>query len=332
MTDTENRISEEKFEKLSSKVTHVRYEISKVVVGMDHLVECLLIGVICGGHVLVEGAPGLAKTLTIRTLSRVLGVRFSRIQFTPDLLPGDLIGTLVYDQKTGEFTPHLGPIFSNMVLADEINRSPAKVQSALLEAMEEKQVTIGRKSYVLEQPFLVLATQNPVEQEGTYPLPEAQLDRFMFKVLIDYLNVEQEIEVLQRMSAVSSNLSVDEVLQVEEILEMRAAIDQVEFHHDLQKYIVSLVDATRRPEKYGLEDLQSIIRFGASPRASLSMVRAAKAIAFMDNRKQAESEDIRQVCNDVMRHRLVLTYRAEADGITADDIINQITSKVPLFT
>jgi MoxR-like ATPase len=308
----------------------VRNEVAKVVVGMEHLVERLIIGVLCGGHVLVEGAPGLAKTLTIRTLSQVLGVSFSRIQFTPDLLPGDLIGTLVYNQQSGDFTPHLGPVFANMVLADEINRSPAKVQSALLEAMEEKQVTIGKKSYPLEQPFLVLATQNPVEQEGTYPLPEAQLDRFMFKVLIDYPTVDQEEEVLKRMSAVSSQIQVNKMLGAEKILKIRGLLDGVHAHDDLQRYVVELVDATRNPSTYGLEDLGEYIRFGASPRASLAMIRGARALAFIEGRDYATPSDVRKVCHDVLRHRIVLSYRAESEGLTTDRVIDRIVKQVPI--
>ena len=313
-----------------NKVNAVREEVGRVIVGMENLINRLLIGVLCGGHVLVEGAPGLAKTMTIRTLSRALGISFSRIQFTPDLLPGDLIGTLVYNQGTGDFMPHLGPVFANMVLADEINRSPAKVQSALLEAMEEKQVTIGNKSYSLDEPFLVLATQNPVEQEGTYPLPEAQLDRFMFKVLIDYPTIEQEEEVLSRMAKMGSSIEVHKVLEGESILRIRKLIDTIHLHEDLNKYVVRLVDATRNPDSYGLGSLKKYIRYGVSPRASLAMIRSARAFAFLQGREYATPSDVKEITKDVMRHRIILNYKAEAEGVDAEDVISKILQEVPM--
>jgi MoxR-like ATPase len=303
-----------KFETENNKLAQVRKEIAKVVVGQDHLIERLLISMLCSGHVLIEGIPGLAKTLTISTLAKAMNIDFSRIQFTPDLLPGDLTGTLIYNQNSGEFTPHKGPLFANLVLADEINRSPAKVQSALLEAMQERQVTIGKESYKLDDPFLVMATQNPIEQEGTYPLPEAQLDRFMFKVCVSYPSMEEEHEVMKRMSSSAPKLSVDSVMDASEIVEMRQKLDDVFSSEEIEKYILRLVDATRSPQKYNLKELEGYISHGASPRASIFLLKGAKAHAFINGRDFITPQDVKSIAMDTMRHRVSITYKAEAEN------------------
>jgi MoxR-like ATPase len=315
---------------LHRKINEVVLEVGKVVVGQEYMVNRLLVGLFTNGHVLLEGVPGLAKTLTINTLSKVLHLDFQRIQFTPDLLPADLIGTMVYNQKEGKFEVKKGPIFSNIILADEVNRSPAKVQSALLEAMQEKQVTIGETTFQLDKPFLVLATQNPVEQEGTYPLPEAQVDRFMLKVYVDYPTKDQELEVMRRMANMSFSGEVRQLLSKEDIFAIRDAVNAVQISESLEKYIIELIFATRFPKDYGLGDIAHYIRYGASPRASINLNRAAKAIAFLEGREYVLPEDIKEVAYDVLNHRIILNYEAEADSISSKLIIQQILNKVKI--
>ena len=312
------------------KIQQVFYEVGKVVVGQEYMVNRLLIGLFTNGHILLEGVPGLAKTLTVNTLAQVLHLDFKRIQFTPDLLPADLIGTMIYNQQKANFEVKKGPIFANLILADEVNRSPAKVQSALLEAMQEKQVTIGDTTYQLDRPFLVLATQNPVDQEGTYPLPEAQVDRFMMKVYVDYPSKENELEVMRRMSNLSFNSKVDSVLTKEDIFSIRDEINAVTISESLEKYIIELVFATRDPEAYNMSDIAPYIQFGVSPRASINLNIAAKATAFFNQRDYVLPEDIKEVANDVFNHRILLNYEAEADGLKTSDIIQTILQKVPI--
>lgn len=312
------------------KIKQVLAEVGKVVVGQHVLVNRLLIGLFTGGHILLEGVPGLAKTLTINTLAQVLHLHFQRLQFTPDLLPSDLIGTMIYNQNQSVFEVKKGPIFANLVLADEINRSPAKVQSALLEAMQERQVTIGETTFRLDAPFLVLATQNPVEQEGTYPLPEAQVDRFMLKVHVDYLRKADELQVMRRMADLSFQPQVREILTKQDIFAIREEINHVQVSDTLEKYIIELVFATRRPADYDLADFAPYVQFGVSPRASIALHRAARAVAFFDERDYVLPEDIKEVASDVMNHRLLLNYEAEADGIKSTDLIEAILRKVPI--
>ena len=323
-----NTKPENKYDAENKKLSEVRQEVGKVVVGLDYLVERLLISMLCNGHVLIEGIPGLAKTLTISTLAQVLNIDFSRIQFTPDLLPGDLTGTLIYNQKTGEFTPHKGPMFANLVLADEINRSPAKVQSALLEAMQEKQVTIGKESYKLDEPFLVMATQNPIEQEGTYPLPEAQLDRFLFKICVSYPSMDEEHLIMKRMSGSAPNLEVSSVMTANDILNMRKSLDDVYSSEEIEKYILRLVDATRNPANHKLQELEGFIGHGASPRASIGLLKAARAHAFVNGRGFVSPEDVKSIAMDVMRHRVSITYKAEAENKTIEMILQRIFDTV----
>lgn len=315
---------------LQQKVQDVMSEVAKVVVGQEYMVNRLLIGLFTNGHVLLEGVPGLAKTLTVNTLANVLHLDFQRIQFTPDLMPSDLIGTMIYNQKQGNFEVKKGPIFSNLVLADEVNRSPAKVQSALLEAMQEKQVTIGETTFPLDRPFLVLATQNPVDQEGTYPLPEAQVDRFMLKVTVNYPTKSQELEVMRRMSNMSFNKDVNTILTKEEIFSIREQVNQVEISESLERYIIELVYATRSPLEYGLKQEAEYIQYGVSPRASINLNLGAKAVAYMEGRDYVLPEDIKEIAYDVMNHRILLNYEAEADGVTTKDIIEKILKQVPI--
>ena len=305
-------------------------EIEKVLIGQRLLVDRLLVGLLTAGHVLLEGVPGLAKTLAVRTLAAGLRLSFGRIQFTPDLLPADVIGTQIYNPRSGDFSIKKGPIFANIVLADEINRAPAKVQSALLEAMQEKQVTLGDHTYPLQQPFLVLATQNPIEQEGTYPLPEAQVDRFMLKLKVTYPSKEEEFAILNRMSAVEPDLYVSPVLDAKDVLELRAGLDQIYVDDKIKRYIVDVVHATRRPAEFGL-DLAAYIQFGASPRATIFLTRAAKAVAFLDGRGYVTPQDVKTIGYDVLRHRVSLTYEAEAEEITSEKLLQRIfdTLKVP---
>ncbi|MFD2570670.1 AAA family ATPase [Spirosoma soli] len=313
-----------------TKIREVFNEMSQVVVGQDRLLNRLLIGLFTGGHILLEGVPGLAKTLTINTLAKVLELDFQRIQFTPDLLPADLIGTMIFNQKTAEFEVKQGPIFANLILADEVNRSPAKVQAALLEAMQEKQVTIGEETFVLDRPFLVLATQNPVEQEGTYPLPEAQVDRFMMKVFVDYLSKEDELEVMRRMSNMNFDYEVQPVLGKDDLVAIRDEINGITISETLERYIIELVFATRRPMEYNLRDEARYIQFGVSPRASINLNLAAKALAYFDRRDYVLPEDIKEVAPDVFNHRIMLNYEAEADGVTPLQVIDSILRKVAI--
>src|SRR5437660_1646535 len=303
--------------------------IERVIVGQRVMVDRLLTGLLVGGHILLEGVPGLAKTLAVRTLAQGLQLSFHRIQFTPDLLPADVIGTQIYNPRTGEFSIKKGPVFANLVLADEINRAPAKVQSALLEAMQEKQVTIGDVSHALEEPFLVLATQNPIEQEGTYPLPEAQVDRFMLKVKLNYPNKDEELAILERMAAVEPSLHVDAVLAPEDIFRLRQALDQIYVDDKLKRYIVDVVHATRRPAEYQL-DIAPYIQVGASPRATIFLTRAAKGQAFLDGRGYVTPQDIKTIGYDVLRHRVIITYEAEAEDLTSEDLLKRIFDQIPV--
>ncbi len=312
------------------KIKSVISEVGKVVVGQEAMVNRLLIGLFTQSHILLEGVPGIAKTLTVSTLAQVLHLEFQRIQFTPDLLPADLIGTMIYNQKQAKFEVKKGPIFANIILADEINRSPAKVQSALLEAMQEKHVTIGETTFDLDRPFLVLATQNPVDQEGTYPLPEAQVDRFMMKVHVDYPTKEQELEVMRRISNMNFDYSVDTILSKEDIFAIRDEINQTSISESIERYIIELVYATRDPKNYGLEHLAEYISFGASPRASINLNLAAKAIAYFQGRDYVLPEDVKEVAMDVLNHRILLNYEAEADNVSTIDIITELLNKVPI--
>jgi MoxR-like ATPase len=312
------------------KIKQVFTEVGKVVVGQEYMVNRLLVGLFTNGHILLEGVPGLAKTLTISTLAQVLHLDFQRIQFTPDLLPSDLVGTMIYNQKEGIFEVKKGPIFANIILADEINRSPAKVQSALLEAMQEKTVTIGETTFKLDKPFLVLATQNPVDQEGTYPLPEAQVDRFMMKVFVNYPTKEEELEIMRRISNMQFAFEVNTVLTKEDIFAIRNEVNQVKISESLEKYIIELVTATRKPKEYKLDNEAQYIQFGASPRASINLNLASKAVAFMDGRDYVLPEDIKEVALDVMNHRILLNYEAEADNVKTSDIIKVLLSRVPI--
>ncbi|MDN3203819.1 AAA family ATPase [Algoriphagus sediminis] len=312
------------------KIQEVIQEVAKVVVGQERMVNRLLIGLFTNGHILLEGVPGLAKTLTVNTLAKVLHLDFNRIQFTPDLLPADLVGTMIYNQQKADFEVKKGPIFSNLILADEVNRSPAKVQSALLEAMQEKQVTIGETTYQLDRPFLVLATQNPVDQEGTYPLPEAQVDRFMMKVHIDYPSKTAEMEVMRRMANMQFNSEVNAILSKQDIFEIRDQINAVKIAEPLEHYIIELVFATRFPDQYGLKEEKKYIQFGVSPRASINLNLASKAIAFLDGRDYVLPEDIKEIAEDVLNHRIILNYEAEADGIDTRDIVRILMEKVPI--
>lgn len=312
------------------KIKQVFAEMGKVVVGQEAMINRLLIGLFTQSHILLEGVPGIAKTLTVSTLAQVLHLDFQRIQFTPDLLPADLIGTMIYNQKLAKFEVKQGPIFANMILADEINRSPAKVQSALLEAMQEKQVTIGETTFKLDRPFLVLATQNPVDQEGTYPLPEAQVDRFMMKVHVDYPTKDRELEVMRRISNMRFDYSVNTVLDKEDIFAIRDEINQTTISESLEKYIVELVYATRDPRAYGLNEEAEYIQFGVSPRASINLNLAAKAIAYFDGRDYVLPEDIKEIADDVLNHRIILNYEAEADNVSTHKIVQSILNKVPI--
>lgn len=317
----------ERIERQSAFVDALMMGMNQTIVGQRHLVESLLIGLLSDGHVLLEGVPGLAKTLAIKTLAQLIDADFSRIQFTPDLLPADVVGTMIYSQKNENFVIKKGPVFANFVLADEINRAPAKVQSALLEAMQEHQVTIGEETFALPNPFLVLATQNPIEQEGTYPLPEAQVDRFMLKVVISYPKKEEERQIVDAHIK-DAFKKVSPILKVEDIVEARKVVKQVYIDEKIEKYIVDLIFATRNPEEYGLKDLSGMISFGASPRASINMALAARAYAFIKRRGYVVPEDIRAVAMDVLRHRIGLTYEAEANNITSEEIVNQILNAV----
>ena len=313
----------------SQFIYDINDSIRKVIIGQDDLIEKLLLAILTDGHVFLEGVPGLAKTLTIKSLAQIIDTKFQRLQFTPDLLPADILGTLIYNPKESSFEIKKGPIFANIILADEINRSPAKVQSALLEAMQERQITIGDETFKLDNPFLVMATQNPIEQEGTYPLPEAQIDRFMFKVIVGYPNPDEELEILKKMGNINTNLDLKAVVNPEQILSARKIVDQIHIAENIQKYIVSLVLATRNPSEYGLQDLTSLINFGASPRATIFLATASKSHAFLNKRGFVIPEDVRNVGKSILRHRIILTYEAEAEEITTEDIIQRIYESVP---
>ena len=320
MTDNEN----------PRPMERVLYEVKKIIVGQDHLLERLIVALLAGGHILVEGVPGLAKTMAIKTLSQALGGEFHRIQFTPDLVPADLIGTRIYNQKTGEFSTSLGPVFTNLLLADEINRAPAKVQSALLEVMQERQVTIGRETFPVPNPFLVMATQNPIESEGTYPLPEAQVDRFMLKVIVGYPSATEEFVIVERMTGALQ--AVQQVLDTAQLRELQRQVGEVYVDPALIEYSVNVVTATREPENTGLEELKRYILFGASPRASINLVVAARALAFVRGRDYMLPQDMADVSLDVIRHRLVLSYDALSDNINSDDILGKVLDAIPLPT
>jgi MoxR-like ATPase len=315
-------------EKESGFIDLLNIEIGKVIIGQKHMVESLLIGLLSNGHILLEGVPGLAKTLAISTLSKVINVDFKRVQFTPDLLPADLLGTMIYNQKKEEFISKKGPLFSNFILADEINRAPAKVQSALLEAMQERQITIGDKTYKLPEPFLVMATQNPIEQEGTYPLPEAQVDRFMLKVVLPYPNREEEKFIVRANVSSEGFPTPNKVVDPKQIIKARDIVKQIYMDEKIEKYIIDIVYATREPEYYQLDEIKHFISFGGSPRASISLASAAKAYAFLKKRGYVIPEDVRAVCADVLRHRIGLSYEAEAENITTENVITTILNKV----
>lgn len=330
-------VSHEDIKQLTSKIEvssepfrRLVDEVSKVIVGQEELMSRMLIGLLANGHLLIEGVPGLAKTTAVASLAQAISTDFQRLQFTPDLLPADLIGTLVYRPQNQEFTVQKGPIFSNLILADEINRAPAKVQSALLEAMQERQVTIGGDTFPLDDPFLVMATQNPVEQEGTYPLPEAQMDRFMLKVIVDYPNREQELEILDRMSTSKPKYELNAVMTPGEIVAARDLVDSIYVDQKVREYIVDLVMATRNPEKYGLGTLKNLIQYGGSPRATINLTLASKASAFLNGRGYVVPQDVKDIAMDVLRHRVIVTYEAEAEEKTSEDLVTKILGKVPV--
>ena len=327
--DALNRLNA-KIEKKSVFVKDLKEGIAKVIVGQEELIDKILISVISNGHILLEGVPGLAKTLTINTVANLINSEFKRIQFTPDMLPADLLGTLIYNQKTGDFMTKKGPIFSNIILADEINRAPSKVQSALLEAMQERQITIGEETFKLDLPFLVLATQNPIEQEGTYPLPEAQVDRFMLKVIVDYPSMDEEKEILSRVARTNIDTTQKSVVNSKTILEAQSLINDIYIAPKILDYILNIVFATRNPEKFKLGQLKDLISFGASPRASINLVLAAKAKAFIDGRGYVIPEDVRYIGKDVLRHRMLLSYEAEAEEVTSEELIDQLFKEIPV--
>ncbi|MED5307362.1 MAG: MoxR family ATPase [Bacteroidota bacterium] len=327
MIEKDIELIDQKIAKESEFVDTLISEVNKVVIGQKSMIESLLIGLLGSGHILLEGVPGLAKTLAIKTLAESIKGNFNRIQFTPDLLPSDIIGTMVYNIKEGDFSIKKGPIFSNFILADEINRAPAKVQSALLEAMQEKQVTIGDHTYQLDNPFLVLATQNPIEQEGTYPLPEAQTDRFMLKTIIDYPSKENEIKIL-RQNLDNLNVKIKPVVSINKIINARKLISEIYMDKKIENYIVDIILSTRNPKKYDLSSLDGLIGFGASPRGSINLAKASRVHAFLRRRGYVTPEDVRAVCKDVLRHRIGLTYEAEAENVSSDDVIEQILNKV----
>lgn len=327
-TMTDIKALNERIQRESAFVDLLQMEISKVIIGQKAMIERLLIGLLSNGHILLEGVPGLAKTLSIKTLAAAVQVKFHRIQFTPDLLPADVIGTMVYNQRNGEFTVRKGPIFANFILADEINRAPAKVQSALLEAMQERQVTIGEEAHKLEEPFLVLATQNPIEQEGTYPLPEAQVDRFMLKIKIDYPKREEEQLIIRQNLSTTNQHNVKAVISPQEILKARDIIGMVYMDEKIERYILDIVFATRTPKNFKLDKLTNLISYGASPRASIYLALGAKAYAFIKRRGYVVPEDVRAVCHDVLRHRIAVTYEAEAENVTSEQIIDEILNTI----
>ena len=318
----------EKVKKESAFVEALKMEIEKVIVGQKYLIERLLVGLLANGHILIEGVPGLAKTLSVRVLSQAIKTKFQRLQFTPDLLPADLIGTLVYNPKEGNFTTKKGPIFANLILADEINRAPAKVQSALLEAMQERQITIGENTFKLDDPFLVLATQNPIEHEGTYPLPEAQIDRFMLKLNVTYPSKEEEHKIIKRMSYTDKKIEVTPVVTPEDIIRARKIVDEVYMDEKIERYVLDIVFATRTPKDYKLDELTPLIQYGASPRASIYLIVAAKAYAFIQGRGYVTPQDVKSIGADILRHRIIVSYEAEAEEKTSEDIIKKIFDEI----
>ena len=320
----------ERVRESSAWVNLLQSEIGRVIVGQKYLIDRLIVGLVANGHVLLEGVPGLAKTLSIRTLAAAIKVQFQRIQFTPDLLPADIIGTLIYNPREGEFTTKKGPVFSNLILADEVNRAPAKVQSALLESMQERQVTIGETTYPLPDPFLVLATENPIDQEGTYPLPEAQIDRFMLKLKIEYPSREEERKILDIMATTTPQTTVNGVIDPEKIIESRRTVNQIYIDDKVRDYIVDIVFATRQPEKYNLENIRDFIQYGASPRATINLTLAAKAWAFLQGRGYVTPQDVKTIGADVLRHRVIVTYEAEAEEMTSEEIITRIFETIPV--
>ena len=330
MDKTSLSLLNKKIEKNSGFILDLKENISNVIVGQEDLINKILISVISNGHILLEGFPGLSKTLTINTIANLINADFKRIQFTPDMLPADLLGTLIYNQKTGDFVTKKGPIFSNIILADEINRAPSKVQSALLESMQERQITIGDETFKLDLPFLVLATQNPIEQEGTYPLPEAQVDRFMLKVLVDYPSIEDEKEILNKVAKTNIDTKLKSVVNCKKILDAQSLINEIFISPKILDYILNIVFATRNPEKFKLANLKDLISFGASPRASINLVLAAKANAFISGRGYVIPEDIRYIGKDVLRHRILLSYEAEAEEITSEEVIDQLFKEIPV--
>ncbi len=328
MTQVSIAAINERAQKESSFVGILTREIEKVIVGQRYLIERLMVGLLANGHILLEGVPGLAKTTAVKTLSSAIQTKFQRLQFTPDMLPADLTGTLIYDQKTGEFKIKKGPVFANLILADEINRAPAKVQSALLEAMQERQVTIGDQTLLLDDPFLVLATQNPIEQEGTYPLPEAQVDRFMLKVRLTYPSKEEELQILRRMSFTEQHFQVQKIISPKEILAARKVVDEIYMDEKIERYIVELIEATRDPVAYRLNDLKGLIQYGASPRATIFLAIASKAFAFLQGRGYVTPQDVKSIGMDVLRHRLIISYEAEAEEKTSEDLIKRIFEEI----
>lgn len=318
----------EKVQKESIFVKDLKKQIKSVIIGQEYLIDRLLIGILGNGHILIEGVPGLAKTLSVNVLSQAIDTKFQRIQFTPDLLPADLLGTLVYNPKDGNFTTKKGPIFANIILADEINRAPAKVQSALLEAMQERQVTIGENTYELDAPFMVMATQNPIEQEGTYPLPEAQVDRFMLKLRIDYPNKEEELKIIRSMAKTSKQINIKPVIKPQTILKARSVVDEIYVDEKIEKYILDIIFATRNPQEYNLKDLSDMIQYGGSPRASIYMIVCSKAHAFLQGRGYVTPQDVKSIGMDVLRHRVIPSYEAEAEGKTSEDIIKNIFDEI----
>ena len=330
MDKTSLNLLNKKIEKNSGFILDLKDNISIVIVGQDDLINKILISIISNGHILLEGVPGLAKTLTINTIANLINADFKRIQFTPDMLPADLLGTLIYNQKTGDFVTKKGPIFSNIILADEINRAPSKVQSALLESMQERQITIGEETFKLDLPFLVLATQNPIEQEGTYPLPEAQVDRFMLKVLVDYPSIDDEKEILNKVAKTNIDTKLKSVVNCKKILDVQSLVNEIFISPKILDYILNVVFATRNPGKFKLANLEDLISFGASPRASINLVLAAKANAFISGRGYVIPEDIRYIGKDVLRHRILLSYEAEAEEITSEEVIDQLFKEIPV--
>jgi len=328
MTDSVIAAINEKVQKESGFLDALLLEMEKVIVGQRYLLERLIICLLANGHILIESVPGLAKTTAVKTLSEVIKAKFQRLQFTPDMLPADIIGTLIYDQKTGSFSIKKGPLFANIILADEINRAPAKVQSALLEAMQERQVTIGEETLKLDDPFLVMATQNPIEQEGTYPLPEAQVDRFMMKVKIGYPSNEEELEILRRMAVTDSKIKINKIITPEDIVRIRSIVDEIYIDEKVERYIVRLVAATRNPAEFNISDLSGLIQYGASPRATINLTLAAKAHAFIHGRGFVTPQDVKSIGMDVLRHRVIISYEAEAEEKTSEDIVQRIFEEV----